>query len=397
MLSTPPCLLFFFICLKTAFSSSSHASSFSTTQLCSHEEAFALLQFKTSLSINNTASDVILTIPNLILRLSLGRKPKIIEGKIEALQVFEEKKSAVGRKGARKETAAEIKSDYMTCDIITANPIPGTATYTFLPRLSLRIRFVMVSITSIRIRSSVIDGKGSLELQQSKSLLMRPKVSMVLKIFKEQGRLEYLPKGIAMMKELTLRTQDYLVSFGECMSTRIFAAYLNKIGVKARQYDAFNIGFITTDDFTNADILEATYLAVAKRLNDDWFSYPAIPVVSGFLGKVLLLNSCGGGGSDLIATTIGKALGLQEIQAWKDVDGVLTCDPNINPHAEPVPYLAFEEAAELTYCGAKVLHPLSMGPAMEGEIPVKVKNSYNPTAPGTIITRDRDMSEVCNS
>ncbi|GLT81603.1 hypothetical protein SLE2022_000440 [Rubroshorea leprosula] len=196
-----------------------------------------------------------------------------------------------------------------------------------------------------------------------------------------------------MMKELTLRTQDYLVSFGECMSTRIFAAYLNKIGVKARQYDAFDIGFITTDDFTNADILEATYLAVAKRLKDDWFSDPAIPVVSGFLGKVLLLNSCGRGGSDLIATTIGKALGLQEIQVWKDVDGVLTCDPNINPHAEPVPYLVFEEAAELTYCGAKVLHPLSMRPAMEGEIPVKVKNSYNPTAPGTIITRDRDMSE----
>ncbi|GKV26039.1 hypothetical protein SLEP1_g35401 [Rubroshorea leprosula] len=82
---------------------------------------------------------------------------------------------------------------------------------------------------------------------------------------------------------------------------------------------------------------------------------------------------------------------------WKDVDSVLTCDPNINPHAEHVPYLTFGEAAELAYCGAKVLHPLSMRPAREGDIPVKVKNSYNPTAPGTLITRDRDMSKVCNS
>ncbi|KAE8720080.1 Aspartokinase 3 [Hibiscus syriacus] len=182
--------------------------------------------------------------------------------------------------------------------------------------------------------------------------------------------LEQLLKGIAMMKELTLRTKDYLVSFGECMSTRIFAAYLNKIGVKARQYDAFEIGFITTDDFTNADILEATYLA-------GWRS-----------GAITTL---GRGGSDLTATTIGKALGLQEIQVCKDVDGVLTCDPNIYPHAEPVPYLTFDEAALFP---SFVLHPQSMRPAREGDIPVRVKNSYNPNSPGTLITRNRDMSKV---
>ncbi|XP_030512176.1 aspartokinase 2, chloroplastic isoform X2 [Rhodamnia argentea] len=209
--------------------------------------------------------------------------------------------------------------------------------------------------------------------------------------------LDQLLKGIAMMKELTLRTRDYLVSFGECMSTRIFAAYLNKRGVKARQYDAFEIGFITTDDFTNADILEATYPAVAKRLHDDWVTDPAIPIVTGFLGKgwrTCAVTTLGRGGSDLTATTIGKALGLREIQVWKDVDGVLTCDPNIYPRAEPVPYLTFDEAAELAYFGAQVLHPQSMRPAREGDIPVRVKNSYNPNAPGTLITRTRDMSKA---
>ncbi|XP_052162448.1 aspartokinase 2, chloroplastic-like isoform X2 [Oryza glaberrima] len=209
--------------------------------------------------------------------------------------------------------------------------------------------------------------------------------------------LEQLLKGIAMMKELTLRTRDYLVSFGECMSTRIFAALLNKLGVKARQYDAFEIGFITTDDFTNADILEATYPAIAKRLHGDWVTGPAIPIVTGFLGKgwkTGAITTLGRGGSDLTATTIGKALGLREIQVWKDVDGVLTCDPNIHPNAKPVPYLTFDEAAELAYFGAQVLHPQSMRPAREGDIPVRVKNSYNRGAPGTLITKARDMSKT---
>ncbi|KAK9276977.1 hypothetical protein L1049_006516 [Liquidambar formosana] len=106
------------------------------------------------------------------------------------------------------------------------------------------------------------------------------------------------------------------------------------------------------------------------------------------------ITTLGRGGSDLTATTIGKALGLQEIQVWKDVDGVLTCDPSIYPHAEPVPYLTFEEAAELAYFGAQVLHPQSMRPAREGDIPVRVKNSYNPNAPGTLITKTRDMSKA---
>ncbi|KAK7395981.1 hypothetical protein VNO78_16637 [Psophocarpus tetragonolobus] len=216
-------------------------------------------------------------------------------------------------------------------------------------------------------------------------------------IEKHLEELQQLLKGIAMMKELTQRTQDYLVSFGECMSTRIFAAYLNTLGVKARQYDAFEMGFITTDDFTNADILEATYPAVAKRLHSDWVSDPAIPIVTGFLGKArksCAVTTLGRGGSDLTATTIGKALGLPEIQVWKDVDGVLTCDPNICPQATPVPYLTFDEAAELAYFGAQVLHPQSMRPAREGDIPVRVKNSYNPKAPGTLIAKTRDMSKV---
>ncbi|KAL0920104.1 hypothetical protein M5K25_009214 [Dendrobium thyrsiflorum] len=126
------------------------------------------------------------------------------------------------------------------------------------------------------------------------------------------------------------------------------------------QYDAFDIGFMTTDDFTNADILEETYPTIAKRLREDWSSSHAIPIITGFLGKSCkssAVTTLGRGGSDLTDTTIGKALGLKEIQVWKDVDGVLTCDPNIHPQAEPVPYLTFEETAELAYFGAQWQQP----------------------------------------
>ncbi|KAL8519957.1 hypothetical protein ACS0TY_010769 [Phlomoides rotata] len=216
-------------------------------------------------------------------------------------------------------------------------------------------------------------------------------------ISEQLEELELLLNGIARLKELTLRTQDKLVSFGECMSTRIFAAYLNNIGTKARQYDAFAIGLVTTDDFTNAEILEATYPAVASKLHNDWTNDHAIPVVTGFLGKGCNtgeVTTFGRGGSDLTATVIGKALGLREIQVWKDVNGVLTCDPSIHPGARPVPNLTFEEASELAYFGAQVLHPQSMRPAMDGNIPVRVKNSYNPKAPGTLITKNRDMAKA---
>ncbi|PKU68770.1 Aspartokinase 2, chloroplastic [Dendrobium catenatum] len=87
-------------------------------------------------------------------------------------------------------------------------------------------------------------------------------------------------------------------------------------------YDAFDIGFMTTNDFANADIFEETYPTIAKRLREDWSSKHAIPVIT--------VTTLGRGGSDLTATTIGKALGLNDIQVWKDVDGVLTCDPNIH-------------------------------------------------------------------
>ena len=213
-------------------------------------------------------------------------------------------------------------------------------------------------------------------------------------------QLTQLLTGISLMQEVTSRTSANLVSFGERLATRIFASYLRTQGVAARQWDSFGrLGFVSSDDFSNGDILPETYAVAGAVLADPIGSpsRPEVAVVTGFLAKGQksgAITTLGRGGSDLTATVLGRALGVSEVQVWKDVDGVLTADPRIAADAVPVPFLTYEEATELAYFGAQVLHPLAMQPAISSErdLNVRVKNSYNMAAPGTLITRHRDMS-----
>lgn len=212
-------------------------------------------------------------------------------------------------------------------------------------------------------------------------------------------QLAQLLVGISIMQDLTPRARDSLVSFGERLSTRLFAAYLRSRGVPARQFDAFSMGVITNDNFMNAEVdYEATLPAVAASLTRAPSAPAELPVVTGFLGRSSgtgAITTLGRGGSDLTCTLIGAALGLSEVQVWKDVDGVLTSDPRVVDAARPVEELTFEEATELAFFGATVLHPLAMQPAAEaGDMGVRVKNSYNRSAPGTLITASRDMSSA---
>ena len=115
--------------------------------------------------------------------------------------------------------------------------------------------------------------------------------------------------------------------------------------------------------------------------------------MTGFIGHTVdgKITTLGRGGSDLTATAIGAACELDEVQVWKDVDGIMSCDPRMVKGAVPIDRVSFEEASELAYFGAKVLHPIAMMPAMIKQIPVRVKNSYNPSHPGTVIkTRNTD-------
>lgn len=119
-------------------------------------------------------------------------------------------------------------------------------------------------------------------------------------------------------------------------------------------------------------------------------------MVTGFIGHddQGRITTLGRGGSDLTASTLGAAVPVDEIQVWKDVNGIMTANPKVVPDAIPVPYVTFEEASELAYFGAEILHPISMVPAMRYNIPVRVKNSYNPDHPGTVITASKEAATL---
>jgi len=235
----------------------------------------------------------------------------------------------------------------------------------------------VVDMTSIRNRAY----EACEELDLSKEDLVDP---LLL-------NLDQLLLGVKFIKELSPRTLDYLVSFGERLSVRIFAAHLRQNeGLSARAVDAFDAGFRSNSMFTNAELCDVTQEQVATFFASNLPS-DAIAVVTGFIAKDEdgNITTLGRGGSDLTASMIGAALGVTEVQVWKDVDGILSTDPRIVKSAVPVPSVMFEEAAEMAYFGAKVLHPIAMMPAMRSNTPVRVKNSYNPSHPGTVIVRER--------
>ncbi|MDR3312555.1 MAG: aspartate kinase [Spirochaetaceae bacterium] len=200
--------------------------------------------------------------------------------------------------------------------------------------------------------------------------------------------METLLTGMSLLRELSKRSRDYLVSFGERLSVRIMAAYLNTHVLPARAVDAWDGGFRSDSDFTKAELLDSVWQDIPKAFEPYTSGRDnAIPMVTGFIAKddTGRITTLGRGGSDLTATMLGAALKADEVQTWKDVDGILTADPRIVPNARLVPEVTYDEAAELAYFGAQVLHPRSMNPCRKTGTLVRVKNSSNPQAAGSVI------------
>ena len=214
------------------------------------------------------------------------------------------------------------------------------------------------------------------------------------------AELKQLLTGISMIRELTKRTRDYLVSFGERMSVRIMASYLKTLGIGVAFFDAWDIGITSDSNFTKAELLDEVWQTIPQALKSySECSCGEIPIVTGFIAKDKKgeITTLGRGGSDLSATIIGAALGVKEIQTWKDVDGIMTADPRICAAARTVPEVTYEEAQELAMFGAQVLHPRSMKPCLKSGVPVRVKNSYNIKSEGSIIVKEHssEREEVC--
>lgn len=202
------------------------------------------------------------------------------------------------------------------------------------------------------------------------------------------SELRTLLTGVSMLRELSPRSRDYLVSFGERLSVRLMAEYLSSINHPAVYYDAWDIGMRSDSNFMSADLLPETWDNIKNFFSDyGKKDNDPIPVVTGFIAKDEKgeITTLGRGGSDLSATIIGAALNVEEVQTWKDVDGIMSADPRIVKNAHTVPVITYDEAAELAYFGAQVLHPRSMQPCLKTGTPVRVKNSYNIDSLGTRI------------
>lgn len=189
--------------------------------------------------------------------------------------------------------------------------------------------------------------------------------------------------GVSLLRELSPRTLDAVMSVGEQLSARIITGALLARGVTASYADAREL-VVTDATFGNAHVdEEATY----ARIRGFVAAHPGIAIMTGFLGATRSgeTTTLGRGGSDYTASLAGAALEASQIQIWTDVSGVLTSDPRKVLRAFPVPYLSYEEAMELSHFGAKVIYPPTMRPAMARGIPLVIKNTFDPAAPGTVI------------
>lgn len=242
----------------------------------------------------------------------------------------------------------------------------------------------LVSLKSLQERHSKI-AKELFDQSANKETL-----SLVQEKFtKDFVDLERLAQSLSVLGELTLRAQDQLTAYGELWSSLLLSHELQQNGIDACWFDARKV-LITNNDFTHATpSLEITEVK-AKELMIPLLQSGTTVVTQGFIGatKEGITTTIGRGGSDYSAAIFGSVLDAEEIQIWTDVDGVLSADPSIIPEARGIKHMTFNEAAELAYFGAKVLHPSTILPAVEKNIPVKVLNSKRPGGEGTLITRD---------
>ena len=205
-----------------------------------------------------------------------------------------------------------------------------------------------------------------------------------------------LVRGISILGELTNRSLDLLASYGERFSTLIFEAYLRHAGTPAALVDARTF-MVTNAQFTKA---APDLVATAERLQQNvrpLLNDGKVVVTQGFIGSTPtgITTTIGRGGSDHSAALIGALLDANEIQIWTDVDGILTADPSIIKNARRIRIMSFREASELAYFGARVLHPETILPAIEKNIPVLVLNSHRPSSPGTRIVARPDTAQHC--
>ncbi len=212
----------------------------------------------------------------------------------------------------------------------------------------------------------------------------RAKLSEEIK--EKLDELVILYKGVAYLGELSKRSLDAISGFGELLSSKIVAALAPEKGLAAVWLDARQM-VITDETFGKARPLWDKLIPLCQTKIGECQKNGDVVFTQGFIGSTAsgINTTLGRGGSDYSASIIGVAIDAEEIQIWTDVDGMMSADPRVVPNAKVLPEVSFQEASELAYFGAKVLHPMTIHPAVDKNIPVRILNTMNPTFPGTSI------------
>ena len=199
--------------------------------------------------------------------------------------------------------------------------------------------------------------------------------------------------GVSLLREMSPRSRDLISSFGERLIVPIFSRYLKAIGLESEPMDAREI-IVTNED---SEFILVDFDETKKRCQklSKMAKSGVVPVVTGFICSTPagITTTLGRGGSDYSASIIGSCIKADEIQIWTDVNGVMTADPRIVPDARVLDRVSYKEAGEMSYFGAKVLHPQTIMPAVDENIPIRIKNTFAPEMPGTLISAETPVHQ----
>ena len=215
-------------------------------------------------------------------------------------------------------------------------------------------------------------------------------------IRKTVSELEKVLTGICYVGEITPKSRDYVLSFGERLSAPIVWGALRDIKLQAQCFTGKEAGIVTDDNFGAASpLMNVTTHQVTGRL-EPLLEKNVVPVVTGYIAATQdgVVTTLGRGGSDYTATILSVALSADEVWIWTDVDGIMTTDPKIVQSARRLPQLSYGEAAEMAIFGAKAMHPSALEPVIAAHIPVRIRNVFNPENHGTLIADGQEVKST---
>jgi aspartate kinase len=208
--------------------------------------------------------------------------------------------------------------------------------------------------------------------------------------------LEKVLTGICYVGELTSKSKDYVLSFGERLSAPIVWGALRDLKLETQYFTGKEAGIVTDSNFGEANPLMNVTTHQLKEKIEPLLERSVIPVVAGYIAATQdgVITTLGRGGSDYTATLIGVALAADEVWIWTNVDGIMTADPKIVLSAKMLPELSYGEAAEMAIFGAKAMHPSALEPVIKEHIPVRIRNVFNPENPGTLIADGQEAKST---